>query len=85
MQVVFHKSFKKQYKKLPKKIQSQFGQRLELLLVDETNPLLRVHKLKGARVPLISINVTADYRALFVRKADTITFLEIGSHTELYD
>ncbi len=84
MEIVFHKTFKKQYKKLSPKIQSRFSERLELLLADETNPLLHVHKLRGDRIPLISMNVTSDYRALFLKTKNTLTFVEIGTHAELY-
>ena len=84
MQVLFHKSFKKQYKKLPPKVRANFDQRLALLLANPADPLLRLHKLSGNRVPLESFNVTADYRALILRTKSAIVCMEIGTHSELY-
>ena len=39
--------FKKQYKKLPHKLQLQFDERVQLFAVDPTLPMLKVHPLKG--------------------------------------
>ena len=85
MQVSFHRDFKKSFKKLPIKVKTKFAKRLELLLEDADHPLLRVHTLKGGKYPLESMNVTADYRALFLRSKIKVTFYEIGSHSELYE
>jgi len=84
MQIVFHKNFKKQYKKLPKKIQARFGERLEIMMADSNNTLLNVHLLQGEDEPLLSMNVTGDYRALFTKEKNKITFHKIGTHSELY-
>jgi addiction module RelE/StbE family toxin len=84
MQVVFRKRFKKQLKKLPPKIEQQFIDRLRLFFSDPTSPLLRIHTLSGTRYPLQSMNVTADYRALFMIEGKTVVFYEIGTHSELY-
>ncbi len=32
-----------------------------------------------------SINITGDYRAIYVEYGDTVVFTEIGTHSELYD
>ena len=84
MQVAFHRNFKKQYKKLPQKIQDQFNRRLGLFMEDNTHPLLNVHPLRGNDVPLMSINITGDYRALFVQDGEVVVFHYIGTHGELY-
>lgn len=84
MRVFFHKNFKKQYKKLPKKIQVRFNERLTLYLKEKEHPLLNVHALQGDNVPLISLNVGGDYRALFVQEKNAVTFHCIGTHSELY-
>ena len=85
MRVIFHKTFLKQYRKFPEKIKIKFDTRLSLLLKDFGHPTLRVHPLRGDKFPLFSMNVTGDYRALFVRKEDEVRFHEIGKHSELYD
>ena len=86
MQVILHKHFLKKYKKLPKAIQKTFVARTHILLTEPTNPLLHIHTLKGDLVPQKSLNVTGDYRALFIvdEETQTITFLRIGTHSELY-
>ena len=84
MELLFHKTFKKLYQKHPKKIQDKFGERLELFTLNEQHPLLHLHTLSGAEYHIESINVTADYRALFLRTKKDITFLRIGTHSSLY-
>ena len=86
MEIVFHKNFKKQYQKLPKKVQVQvqFVIRLELFIAEPNNPILHVHQLHGEDSAYTSMNVTADYRALFIEDRVRVTFYKIGSHSELY-
>ena len=84
MRVRFHRDFRKRYQRLPRKVQSQFDRRLGLFIEDLNHPLLNLHALSGERWPLMSINVTGDYRALFVFEKDTAVFYEIGTHSELY-
>ncbi|MFM2340172.1 MAG: hypothetical protein RLZZ360_808 [Candidatus Parcubacteria bacterium] len=84
MHIEFHKEFKKQYRKLPKKVQAKFNERLELFMSEPNHPLLHLHTLTGAEYPIESINVTADYRALFLRSKNLISFIRIGTHSELY-
>ena len=79
------KAFEKQYRKLPRNIQKKFGERVDLLLSDPHNRLLNIHKLHGKRAGYFSVNVTSDFRALFVKEGeDTILFREIGTHSQLY-
>jgi hypothetical protein len=47
MQIVFQRTFTKQYEKLPLKIRSQFDERLLLWLDSPEDARLRVHSLKG--------------------------------------
>jgi addiction module RelE/StbE family toxin len=84
MKVVIRREFKKSFKKLPIKIRTRFGERLEMLLSQTDPSLLRIHQLSGDKYPLLSMNVTGDYRALFMTENNTITFYEIGTHSELY-
>lgn len=84
MNIVFHRTFEKQLRKLPRRIQDQFVERLELFIKDARHPLLHVHTLSGAQYPLQSMNVTSDYRALFVTKKERVVFYEIGTHSSLY-
>ena len=85
MKLQFLPKFKKQYQKLPLKIQRQFDERLRLFLADPTDPRLRVHPLKGELAGYWSMNVSGDFRALYVIRGDAlIIFALIGSQSELY-
>ncbi len=84
MEVHFHRQFKKQFPKFSLKIQKRFHERLALLLKEKHNHLLHVHNLSGSRRSYKSMNVTGDVRAVFQIKDNTVTFYEIGTHSELY-
>jgi len=84
MEIEFRKEFRKQYKKLPKKIQEKFEICLQLFLQDQKHPLLNLHTLSGADHPIETINITADYRAQFLRTGNITSFLRIGTHSGLY-
>lgn len=85
MRVRYTSKFKKQYKKLPEKFQQQFVARLNLLLQDPINSVLRDHPLKGKFVGYWSINVNGDLRALYKNLADeTLIFSFIVTHSQLY-
>lgn len=85
MRVFLHKSFEKQFAKLDRKIKIAFIERKDLLLLEPLHPLLNNHKLGGEWSRCRSINITGDYRAIFIIKnEDQIVFLAIGTHHELY-
>ncbi len=85
MTIRYLPKFKKQYKKLPKKLQQQFDERLQLFTVDPTLPMLKVHPLKGQYKGYWSMSVSGDIRALYIMNGDTIViFALIGSHSQLY-
>ena len=84
MRAIYKKKFIRQYEKLPDKVQASFKKRRDLLLEDLYYPLLNTHKLRGKKRAFMSINITGDYRAHFLREGDVITFHEIGTHSELY-
>lgn len=86
MTIRYLPKFKKQYKKLPYKLQEQFDNRLRMFLADPTSPALRVHPLKGKYAGYWSLNVSGDVRALYLIQGDTvIIFALIGTHSQLYD
>jgi addiction module RelE/StbE family toxin len=85
MQIRYLPKFKKQYKKLPKKIQDQFDEKIRLFATDPTLPVLRVHPLKGNFAGYWSMNVSGDVRALYLMDGDTVViFALIGMHSQLY-
>lgn len=87
---ILHRSkrFLKAFQKLPKPIQLKAIKRIQLFLNDPQNPLLNIHKLYGNLEGKSSFNITGDYRAWFTEEKDDkkheITFLHIGSHSQLY-
>ena len=84
-EVVYNKNFVRQYIKLPVKIRKKFDERIDIFKENPSHPLLRVHKLKGDMVPLESMNITGDYRALFIWETEErVRFHRIGTHSELY-
>ena len=85
MSIQYTLKFKRQYKKLPKKFQAQFDDRLKLFIVNPTHPQLRVHPLKGKFSGYWSMNVNGDLRALYLKRGEEIIiFALIGTHSELY-
>ena len=87
MIIVFHKTFKKKYKKAPSKIRRQFDERLLLFEKNLFNPLLNNHPLTGKRSGEWSINITGDWRAVYVfdEKKGAVIFIDIGTHPDLYE
>lgn len=85
MNIQYLPTFKKQYKKLPLKLQEQFDVRSRLFLDDPTAPQLRVHPLKGTFAGYWSMNVNGDLRALYRLVGDELViFALIGTHSQLY-
>ena len=85
IEIFFNKSFIKQYKKLSQKIRNQFKERLQLFRVDQRNRLLNLHKVDRRGEVYISMNVTGDYRALFLWEGRArVRFYQIGTHSQLY-
>lgn len=85
MDVIYERGFVKQYKKLPRKIQTRFKERLSLWAENPEDSTLRVHSLNGKYLGYWSFNVTVDIRALYRYNGDEmVIFALIGSHSELY-
>ncbi len=76
--------FRKKMRKLPRTIQDGFWERLQLFRENARHPLLHDHALTGEWAGCRSLNVTGDYRAIYVVDGSTIRFLAIGTHAELY-
>jgi addiction module RelE/StbE family toxin len=86
MKIELHKSFLKSYVKQQIKIQEKFKEKRNLFVEDMFHPILNNHSLLGKYVGCRSINITGDIRAIFYEKLnDTVIFIAIGSHSELYE
>jgi len=79
-----HKNFKKQFKRLPKKIQNKFGEKLEIFLTDSYSIELNNHSLSGKWSEYRSIDITGDIRAIYKIENNCYHFRAIGTHNQLY-
>ena len=85
MEPFLHKSFKKQFAKLPPKVKKKFFERVDMFLKDKFNPILSNHSVDSVYPGCRSINITGDYRALYEPQTeDFVVFTKIGTHSELY-
>ena len=84
MQVDFSKSFCKDYKKSPKKIKETVKEKLSLFKINKYEKILNNHQLSGDLSFLRSINITGDWRALFINNDDSVTFIILDRHSNLY-
>lgn len=85
MTIRTHRIFDKRFVKLPNKLKERFKEHRDLFLANPTHPLLDNHALTGDRTGQWSINVTGDWRALYeFLDSETIIFVEIGTHPQLY-
>ena len=84
MQVVYKKRFEKNFKKLPLKTRDQFYERLEIFLDNKFDIVLNNHSVDKAFPNCRSINVSGDYRAIFMEQTDVVMFITIDTHSNLY-
>ncbi|MDD4662055.1 MAG: type II toxin-antitoxin system mRNA interferase toxin, RelE/StbE family [Candidatus Pacebacteria bacterium] len=82
--IFFHKNFEKKYKKLDEKDKKRFKERLNLFLIDEFNPLLNNHTLKGSFIGYRSLNINGDLRLVYKKIQKDYFFVDIDNHNNLY-
>jgi len=75
---VFTLSFKKQYRKLPSKIQAKFTKQLEFLLSNYRHPSLATKKMTDLN--RFEARIDIHYRFTFEIETHEITFRTIGQH-----
>ena len=87
MHLKYTQNFRKNYKKRigsNQNLAQRFKKRLELFLSNPLHPLLRNHKLTGAKKDLRSFSVTGDIRVLYYQDGETIYLVDIGTHNQVY-
>jgi addiction module RelE/StbE family toxin len=84
MKVSYTKNFLRQYAKLVPKIRQKVDERVLLWQDDPLNSQLRDHQLKGKYKQYRSVDITGDYRALYLREENLATFDIVGTHSQLY-
>jgi mRNA-degrading endonuclease RelE of RelBE toxin-antitoxin system len=75
----FSRRFKKEYQKLPKKIQKTFDEKLSLFLENPSHPSLRVKQIQGTKNRWEG-SITMRYRFTFQFVEDGLIFRTIGTH-----
>jgi len=78
LEISFSDKFKKQYKKLPSKIQKQFSKQIKLLQVNYRYPSLRTRKM-GA-YDIFEARIDIHYRFTFEISGNFLNLLSIGPH-----
>ena len=84
MRALFHKNFKKRYKKL-RAIQKRIDERLVLFIKDPFSKTLNNHWLSGKYKGHRSIDITGDFRGLYIPINDDVAyFITVDTHSNLY-
>ena len=82
MHFIYSPQFRKQYKKLSQKTQTQLDARLILLVEEPYHPQLQNHKLHGEYAGYRSINVSGDLRVVYRAIGnEAIILFAIGTHS----
>lgn len=87
MRIVYYKVFEKHFKERivsNKKLREKFYQRLDLLIENPQDEILRCHQLKGNKKFYCSFSVTGDIRVIYRIENDTLFLYDIGSHAQVY-
>ena len=74
--------FKKDFQKLPQRIQEQTIQKLRLLVTNIKHPSLRVKKVQGTNDEF-ELSITMNYRAKFRIETDSYVLMRVGTHNEI--
>ena len=82
LMVFYTPGFIREYDKLPKGLQQEVKERIELFRTDPRHPFLRVHKLKGALRKRWSFSVNYSFRIVFEYDSkNSIALLAVGNHS----
>lgn len=84
MIITYSKNFIKQVKKLPPKLQIKLYESIQVFNKNALHPDLRNHSLKGKYSAYRSIDITGDYRALYLQRENEVIFDKVGAHSQLY-
>ncbi len=88
MKIQLSSYFHRKIKKENIRIQKSFKEALQLFMLNPFDPQLNNHPLKDSWRGCRSIDITADYRAIYeeINEDDNVIahFITIGTHQELY-
>ena len=81
IKIVYKPSFIRHLKKLPKALQEEAKEKINLFHIDPNHLFLKAHKLKGRLSGRWSFSVNYQYRIVFrYESKDRIVLLTIGDH-----
>lgn len=85
MIINYKKSFIKQFKKAPNYIKNQTKARCHIFSEDKNHYSLKNHALKGKYQGCRSINITGDWRVIYIEIDEkNIMLIALGTHSQLY-
>jgi len=84
MKLFYHRTFKKQYKKLNKKELEKLKEQIRIFEKEPFHQCLNNHALKGKYMNHRSINIAGDLRVIYKSYNNGVMFTDIGTHSELY-
>lgn len=88
MKVDFSPDFYTQYKKVNVRIRNSVDERIAIFIKNPHDLVLNNHSLHEPLQGLRSINITADYRALYKEiheeKEESVYFVLLGTHEEMF-
>lgn len=84
MQVVYTRTFKKDYKKLPENVKTQVNKQLGFLLQDRFHPSLHLKKMSDPR-EIWELRVNQGYRLTFKINDNTVILRKVGTHKILHN
>lgn len=80
MRQIASPKFRKQYKKLPLKVQKKFQKQVKLLLQDYRYPSLQSKRMRDEEI--FEARIDYHYRFTYKIKGEKIFFFSIGPHDE---
>ena len=84
MEIRFEKKFEKLVVRADPKIKRALKKRIALFINNPHHTQLNNHKLKGKYSGFRSINVTGDWRAVYAERSSVAVFVDLGTHSQLY-
>ena len=89
MKIQYDPDFIRKLKKTDVRIHRAFEKQIAVLLKNASDPKLNNHELREPYLGLISIDITADWRAIYeeIKEVDgeeVLYFTTLGTHEELY-